>query len=163
MCPTGALVYSFQSRLPDTEGVENIRVDTIHGVLAYKCPGADGRVQFAPPSALRRIDLFLVDEASQYDDREWMNFFTSIREQPHAAYVALVGDFQQLQPLDGGGFCQESCKCMDQALLRTVYRSTDEEHLVFLNRMRESQPTRAVLEEYFAGWHWKGALMDWVL
>ena len=91
MCPTGALVYSFKSRLPDTEGVENIRVDTIHGVLAYKCPGADGREQFAPPSALRRIDLFLVDEASQYDDREWMNFFTSIREQPHAPYVVVVG------------------------------------------------------------------------
>ena len=96
VCPTGALVYSFKSRLPDTEGAENIRVDTIHGVLAYQCPGADGRVQFAPPSALRRIDLFLVDEASEYDDSEWMNFFTSIREQPHAAYVAVVGDMQQL-------------------------------------------------------------------
>ena len=56
-------------------GVENIRVDTIQGVLAYKRPGPDGRVQFSPPSALRRIDLFLVDEASQYGDQEWQDFF----------------------------------------------------------------------------------------
>ena len=156
VCPTGALVYSFKSRLPDTPGVENIRVDTIHGVLAYKRPGADGRVQFAPPSALRRIDLFLVDEASQYDDREWENFWKSILEQPHAPFVCVVGDFQQLQPLQGGGFCRRTCACMQQALLSTVYRSTDEEHLVFLNRIRETQPTRDVLQQYFAGRHWLG-------
>ena len=144
VCPTGALVYSFKSRLPELEGVENIRVDTIQGVLAYKRPGADGRVQFAPPSALRRIDLFLVDEASQYGDREWQDFFSSIREQPHSPFVAVVGDFQQLQPLGGGGWCQASCQCMEQAALRTVYRSTDEAHLLFLNRIREEQPCREV-------------------
>ena len=132
MCPTGALVYAFKSRIPDVAGVENIRVDTIHGVLGYKRPGVDGRVQFAPPSALRKIDLFLVDEGSQYDDREWGDFFTSVREQPHSLFVLVVADFQQLQPLGGGGLCHQTCQCMDRAVLKTVYRSTDPEHLVFL-------------------------------
>ena len=41
--PTGVLVLSFKSRLPDVPGVENISVDTMHGVLNYKRPGADPR------------------------------------------------------------------------------------------------------------------------
>ena len=70
VCPTGLLVHQYKASLPDSEGVENVGVDTIQGVLKYKRPGPDGKVRWAPPSALRRIDLILVDEASQYDDRE---------------------------------------------------------------------------------------------
>ena len=36
-------------------GIENVEVDTIHGVPGYKRKGADKKVQWAPPSALRRI------------------------------------------------------------------------------------------------------------
>ena len=71
VCPTGQLVHSFKSQLPEVDGIENVQVDTIHGVLRYKRRGADGKVQWAPPSALRRIDLILVDEARQYDNKEW--------------------------------------------------------------------------------------------
>ena len=61
VCPTGYLVHQYKSRLPDIEGVENIRVDTIQGVLNYKRAGSDSKVTWSPPSALRRIDLILVD------------------------------------------------------------------------------------------------------
>ena len=71
VCPTGYQVFSYKARLPDVPGVENIRVDTIHGVLQYKRPGADSKVKWAPPSALRRIELLLIDEASQFEDTEW--------------------------------------------------------------------------------------------
>ena len=57
VCPTGQLVHSFKSQLPEVDGIENVQVDTIHGVLRYKRKGADGKVAWAPPSALRGIDL----------------------------------------------------------------------------------------------------------
>ena len=50
--------------------------------------------------------------------------------------------------------CWQQCQRMDQVLLRTVYRSKDEEHLLFLNRIRERQPTRADLLEYFGDRQW---------
>ena len=65
VCPTGNLVHQYKSKLPDRDGIENIRVDTIQGVLNYKRPGADSKVTWSPPSALRRIDLILFDEGSQ--------------------------------------------------------------------------------------------------
>ena len=82
VCPTGQLVHSFKSQLPEVDGIENVQVDTIHGVLRHKRRGADGKVSWAPPSALRRIDLILVDEASQYDNKEWKRFTQSVAEQP---------------------------------------------------------------------------------
>ena len=57
----------------------------MHGVLRYKRQGQDEKVQWAPPSALRRIDLILIDEASQYDKQEWehtMRFATRWRPSP---------------------------------------------------------------------------------
>ena len=76
VCPTGLLVHYFKAQLPDVDGIENIQIDTIQGVLKCKRPGKDGKVRWAPPSALRRIDLILVDEGSQYDDTEWNRFYT---------------------------------------------------------------------------------------
>ena len=60
VCPTGMLVHAYKSKLPDRDGIENIRVDTIQGVLNYKRAGADSKVTWAPPSAMRRIDLILI-------------------------------------------------------------------------------------------------------
>ena len=154
ICPTGMLVHKYKAMLPDIDGVENIRVDTIQGVLKYKRPGPDGQVRWSPPSALRKIDLILLDEASQYEDREWDRLFTCIREQPHKPFTVPAADFQQLQPVVEGGSCEHFCKQMPSVRLRTVYRSTDPEHLVFLNRIRSLQPDRAMLEEYFEGRHW---------
>ena len=39
--------------------------------------------------------------------------------------------------------------------LKTVYRSKDEQHLLFLNRIREKQPEKSLLTEYFEGRHWR--------
>ena len=96
ICPTGYLVHQYKSKLPDIDGAENIRVDTMQGILGYKRTGADSKVTWAPPSALRRIELLLVDEASQYEDQEWRRFFTTVKEQPHMPFTAVVADFQQL-------------------------------------------------------------------
>ena len=75
VCPTGTLVHPFEAKLPEIDGIENIQIDTIHGLLKYKRPGADQKVEWSPPSGLRRIELYLVDEGSQYDDLEWERFF----------------------------------------------------------------------------------------
>ena len=144
VCPTGQLVYSFKSQLPDVEGIENVQVDTIHGVLKYKRQGADQKVQWAPPSALRRIDVILIDEASQYDNREWQRLMQSVAEQPHLPYVLAVADFQQLQPVSAGGLCRTMLQGWPTITLDTVYRSSDPEHLFFQNRIREAQPSRQV-------------------
>ncbi len=95
-----------------------------------------------------------MDEASQYEDREWERFFTSIKEQPHAPFVAVVADFKQLQPVVSGGLCKAFCDKMETVQLKTVYRSSDEAHLLFQNRIRERQPQRSVLTEYFLDRHW---------
>ena len=156
VCPTGTNVYVFESQLPEFDGVELIAVDTIQGVLKYKRPGADSKVTFAPPSSLRRIDVLLCDEASQYEDIDWLRFWSSVMEQPHKPYVAVVADFQQLQPVTSGGACRHHCeKSMGaEVSLKTVYRTNDPDHLLFLNRIREEQPDRECLEEYFEERHW---------
>ena len=120
-----------------------------------KRKGADFKVKWTPPSALQKIDLILCDEGSQYEDTEWERLFTIIREQPHKPFTVVVADFQQLQPVGVGGSCRRFCEAMDTTELKTVYRSTDENHLVFLNGIRDGQPTRAGLEEYFDELHWK--------
>ena len=68
--------------------------------MNYQRPGKDGQVKWRPPSALRKIDLILVDEASQYDDRDWGRFFTTAMPQPQSPYTVIVADFQQLQPVN---------------------------------------------------------------
>ena len=75
VCPTGTNVYGFKSQLPNVAGADLIGIDTLHGVLKYKRPGKDSRVALTPPSALRRIDVLLCDEASQFADLEWQHFF----------------------------------------------------------------------------------------
>ena len=135
VCPTGNLVHQYKSKLPERDGIENIRVDTIQGVLNYKRPCADSEVTWSPPSAMRRIDLILFDEGSQYEDEPWGRVFQCIKEQPQSPYAVVVADFQQLQPIGKGGACQRFCSCMQSVKLKTVYRSSDEEHLLFLNRI----------------------------
>ena len=123
--------------------------------MNYKRAGSDSKVTWAPPSALRRIDLILADEASQYEDREWDRFFQCLREQPHSPYCVVVADFQQLQPVVAGGHCRSFAQCMRTVELRTVYRTSDEQHLVFLNTIRTEQPERTRLVGYFGERHWR--------
>ena len=56
--------------------------------------------------------------------------------------------------------CKQYCERMQSVKLETVYRSTDEEHLVFQNRIREGQPEKKVLEEYFGERQWKAWELD---
>ena len=97
-----------------------------------------------------------MDEGSQYDDREWNRFFQCVREQPHHPYTVVVADFAQLQPLSGGGSCWYHCQAMPSVELKTVYRTKDKEHVRFLTRIREQQPSRKQLQEFFMDRHWKG-------
>ena len=82
-------------------------------------------------------------------------FFSCVKAQPHSPFVVLVADFQQLQPVESGGLCQQFCQRVQQCPIDTVYRSKDEEHLLFCNRIRVEQPTRELQEECFADRHWK--------
>ena len=59
-----------RSSPPDVPGIENVCVDTLHGVLKYQRPGADRKVDWAPPSSLRKFDVIFVDEAPQRTDTE---------------------------------------------------------------------------------------------
>ena len=49
---------------------------------------------------------------------------------------------------------------MESVELKTVYRSTDPEHLVFLNRIRVRQPDREILTKYFGSRHWKNDSLE---
>ena len=160
VCPTGFLGHQYKSKLPDIDGVENIRIDTIQGVLNYKRPGADSKVTWTPPSALKRIDLILMDEASQYADTEGKRFLQSVREQPHRPFTAIVADFQQLQPIDSGREFVAYCKGFETVELKTVYRTNDEQHMIFLNRIRVEQPERFHLTDYFGDRHWRHDTME---
>lgn len=120
VCPTGLLVHFFKAQLPEVDGIENVRVDTLQGVLQYKRPGKDQTIRWARPSALRRIDLILVDEGSQYDDSEWERFFTSIQEQQHSPFTTVVADSQQLQPVVSSGLCKALGGRMETVVLETV-------------------------------------------
>ena len=155
VCPAGTNVYSFKSQIPEFAGAELIGADTIQAVLKYKRPGQDSKVSWTPPSALRRIDVLLCDEASQFADPEWQRFFTSIKEQPHLPYTVVCADFQQLPPVGSSGLCLQFCQRMQTVELDTVYRTSDPEHMLFQSRICEKQPTREFLEEYFEHRHWQ--------
>ena len=155
VCPTGQLVYSFKSSLPDVPGIENISVDTLAGLLRYQRP-VDGKVRWTPPSALRQVDLILVDEASQYNDVDFKRFYSTLRIQPHAPVVLVVADFQQLQGVGESEHLWKAwCENLpNQLQLRTIYRSTDVEHLAFLNSIRHHPTDRDTIREYFQDRFW---------
>ena len=159
VCPIGALVCSLKELLPEFDGVERIHVDTIHAVLKYK-RDRDNKVDFVPPSGFRKYEAVFCDEASQYDDLEWGRLFKTVREQPHSPYVVVVADFQQLRPMSNGSMCRNFCERMETIELVTSYRSTCPEHLLFLNRIRDVQPDRSMLSEYFCERHWKDSSLE---
>ena len=49
---------------------------------------------------------------------------------------------------------------MDTIELETSYRSKCEEHLFFQNRIRDVQPDRPTLTEYWHGRHWKDSSLE---
>ena len=137
VCPTGALVTTLKLELPDFPGIDRIHVDTLHSVLKYKRQ-KEVSVSWVPPSAFRKYEVVYCDEGSQYDDLQWKRVYLTLMEQPHSPYCVVVADFQQLQPVSGGDLCRQLCESMHKVELKTVYRSTDPQHLVFQNRIREA-------------------------
>ena len=108
-----------------------------------------------PPSGFKKYEVvFFCDEGSQYDNLEWQRLFQTVKEQPHLPYVMVVADFQQLRPMSNGNMCRKFCERMETIELVTSYRSTCEEHLLFLNRIRDVQPDRPTLVKYFQDRHW---------
>ena len=97
--------------------------------------------------ALRRIDLILVDEASKNDNKERKLLAQSVAAQPHLPYVVAAADFKQLQRVVSGGLCQKMLSDWPCFALDTAYRTSDPEHLLFLNRIREEQPGRQTLKQ----------------
>ena len=76
-------------------------------------------------------------------------------------FTVVCADFQQLPPVGSGGLCRKFCERMQTIELDTVYRTTDPEHILFLNRICEKQPTKTILREYFEGRHWQHNSLEW--
>ena len=147
MCLTCYPVHQCKSRIPERDGVEPFRVDTIHGVLNYTRKGADSKVTRTPPFALRCIDFILCDEGSQYEESERERLFSCMREQPHKPFTVVVAEFQQLQPV-GANACATACRQSSSRLyIAPLMRTASLFSMVSL--------TRAKLQEYLAERHWK--------
>ena len=54
-----------------------------------------------PPGRLRHYDLFIFDEISQVTSDMWFYMSMALAELPHTAFCVFLGDFQQLQPIQG--------------------------------------------------------------
>ncbi|CAE7381940.1 pif1 [Symbiodinium microadriaticum] len=123
---------------------------------------------YIPPGRLRNYDLIILDEVSQIDSPVWRKLQTALAELHPSPYIVLVGDFQQLQPIVGQPRLHQNLQ--EQILQGAVTcvrlrqheaaRSTDPAMLDFLNRARQSQPTRAELESFFRGRLWSTDLEE---
>ena len=76
-------------------------------------------------------------------------------------YVVVAADFQQLNPVGGGVVMQtwvNDPSIFQKLELETVFRTNDAELLTFLSAVRERQPPKAVISEFFRGRVWRGSL-----
>ncbi len=138
MAPTGALVASYQERLPEES---RLSVTTLHAGLRLQ-RNADSHVRFAPPSYLNNYDVFFVDEVSQIDDSVWQRLYICLREMPGVPLVSLSGDFQQLPALGTQRFIRAHLATLYTVTLQTVFRTEDTVHLNFQRHVRLRQPEK---------------------
>jgi len=82
---------------------------------------------------------------------------------PHKPFVCIAADMAQLRPVGSGSGVERALRSMQKIELTTIYRSTDPDHLVFLNKVRDTQPDRKTLRKYFEGRHWQGGMKEAVL
>ena len=152
-CPIGPLVAANRKRIPLHT---NIVVETIHS--SFKITRRADEV-FIPPGRLRHFDLIIFDEVSQQDAHVWDQVRTALAELTPEPFVVFVGDFQQLQPIDGEALLQEALdRQVSRGRVRKVQlqqhaaaRYTDERMPDFLNWIRTHQPSRALLLNFFDG------------
>ena len=150
LCPTGTLLCNYREKLGDSERID---VETLHSAFVIRRE-ADDVVQYAPPTRLRRYDIFLIDEASQVEDEVFKKVIVAIRELPQRPMVCIAADMQQLRPVGSGGMMRSLLANICSIELKTIYRSTDPDRLLFLNTIRDKQPDKNTIATYFAGRHW---------
>jgi hypothetical protein len=150
MCPTGTLVHAYRERVPPHP---NIVIDTIHSATVIVRTN-DQVVMYAPPSRLRRFDLFLLDEASQIENAVAERLRVALSELPHSPVIVVAADYRQLQPISGGGDMFRWClKEMRHFHLSIVHRTNDPELLEFLTHIRMQQPLKQRLRDFFKHRH----------
>ena len=149
-------MHSYRDRLPASD---RIVVETIHSGFQI-VRQADMVVQYSPPSRLRRYDLILLDEASQVEDHVAQKVIVGIRELPQRPMLCVAADFAQLRPVDGGSIMRALCDRLPCIHLKTVFRTRDPELLAFLGSIRVSQPSKAMVRDFFRGRHFECSLTE---
>ena len=155
--PIGLLVNSHRQRIPADL---DITVETVHA--AFKVT-READKQYIPPGRLRHFDLIIFDEVSQIDAMVWQQLQVAFRELTALPYVVFVGDFQQLQPVEG--FHQLQRDLEEQAAAGAVQhivlqqhagaRSAQPDMLAFLQHCRTRQPSRHTLGAFFGPRLWQ--------
>ena len=148
LAPTGALVHSYLDRLPDSE---SIYVDTVHAVFRFTRARDRRLVTRAPPSTLNLFDAIFLDEVSMLEEDVFESLYRSIQELPQRPIFVTAGDFAQLEAVNPSRFVRLLCDLFHQIQLTSVHRSRDPKHLAFVSSIRESQPSRECIAEYFDG------------
>ena len=154
--PIGLLVAMYRLRLPAND---RLTMETIHSAFKLTRP-ADAA--YIPPGRLRRYDVIIFDEVSQIDGQVWDDLKTALAELHPGPLILFVGDFQQLQPVHGLPQLQLDLDAqvregtVDRIDLKNhnMARSIDPSMLGFLNEVRERQPSRRELQQFFAGRIW---------
>lgn len=149
-CPIGPLVAACRKRIPPKS---NIVVETQHS--AFRSTRAADAV-YIPPGRLRTFDLIVFDEVSQQGARVWGKIRSALAELTPGPFVVFVGDFQQLQPIDGENDLQAALdRNVGGGGLRRIdiqqhaaARCTDELMLNFLRYIRTHPPSRALLRNF---------------
>ena len=155
MCPTGTLVHAYRERLP---AHANITIETIHSAMVIVRDN-DKVVMYAPPSRLRRYDVFLLDEGSQIDDPVAIRLQVALSELPHSHVLVVAADYRQLRPIAGGSHMLHWCMEMKPHYLTIVHRTKDPVLLSFLQFVRVDQPSRPMLNKFWRGFRLNDDLM----
>ncbi len=150
-CPIGALVDVYRQRSPPNE---NIVIETVHASHRIT---RNADETYNPPGRLRNFDLIIYEEISQLPSDVWHKVRTAIVELNPHPFVMLVGDFQQLQPAFGEPELKDTLEAMvEKGTLRHIElqqhpfaRSNDPVLLDFLAKIREEQPSKDGIHEFF--------------
>ncbi|CAE7357694.1 pif1 [Symbiodinium sp. CCMP2592] len=154
--PIGLLVSMYRLRLPN---LHNLTMETVHSAFRIT---RDADAAYIPPGRLRQYDLIVIDEVSQIEAAVWRKLQTGLGELTPCPFLVFVGDFQQLQPLQGGPALQTDLD-RERAEGHILYvkleqheaaRSVDPTMLAFLEAARVQQPSREELTAFFAGRLW---------
>ena len=147
LAPTGALVHSYLDRLPDSQ---SIFVDTVHAALRFSRERDRERAKCNPPSRLKLFDVILLDEVSMLEEEVFEALFRHVQELPQRPIFVAAGDFAQLEAIDRNMLVRNVCEMFaSQFELTTVHRSKDPKHLRFVSAIREAQPSREQIKDYF--------------